>query len=343
MVPLELWGPEGCVECKVKFDVADVAYPVVSLGKIIVSGFTFSFDDYKCYMHKGNQRVETFRKGRIFVLRMRRRWMESKIQMVASIEKLTAEEMEIDDDKEGAGVARTEPRADEPGDEPSPPRPREVRPSSIRSGAESVRLHNLTHWWVSCSLVQKEHSWMNRERERQFSCWSARTMTICPRQKCVRKLEYDVEMVLRFLSTYESVEIKTDGEPSIVEITRRIQARRDKTTTLTQTSVGGHQEIGAVERAKGIVRAQLRAYYLDVQDRMKVRIIPDTQLFPWMLRHSVWTMMRYQSDQRTNTDSVWENKRLSIRISVGTIWRSGHDKNCRRWQDESRQTGQYLG
>ena len=74
--------------------------------------------------------------------------------------------------------------------------------------------------------------------------------------------EYGVEMVLRFLSTYESVEIKTDGEPSIVEIARRVQARRDKTTTLAQTSVGGHQEIGAVERANGTVQAQLRAYYL---------------------------------------------------------------------------------
>ena len=34
--------------------------------------------------------------------------------------------------------------------------------------------------------------------------------------------EYGVEMVIRFLSTYESVEMKTDGEPSsIVEIARR--------------------------------------------------------------------------------------------------------------------------
>ena len=32
---------------------------------------------------------------------------------------------------------------------------------------------------------------------------------------------------------------------------------------------------------------------------MKVRIIPGTQLFPWMLRHSVWTVVRYQYDQRT--------------------------------------------
>ena len=32
---------------------------------------------------------------------------------------------------------------------------------------------------------------------------------------------------------------------------------------------------------------------------MKVRIIPGTLLFPWMLRHSAWTVVRYQSDQRT--------------------------------------------
>ena len=70
VVPLELWGPEGSVQCKIKFDVADLAYPVVSLGKMIESGFTCSFDDCKCYMHRGNKRVEIFRKGR-------HRWQKS--------------------------------------------------------------------------------------------------------------------------------------------------------------------------------------------------------------------------------------------------------------------------
>ena len=45
VVLLELWGPEGNVQCMVKFDVADMAYPVVSLGKMIETCFTFSFDD----------------------------------------------------------------------------------------------------------------------------------------------------------------------------------------------------------------------------------------------------------------------------------------------------------
>ena len=70
---LEMWGNELRVECKVKFDVADDAYPVASLGKMIESGFTFSFDDYKCHVHQGNQRAEIFRTGRIFVLQMGRR------------------------------------------------------------------------------------------------------------------------------------------------------------------------------------------------------------------------------------------------------------------------------
>ena len=118
--------------------------------------------------------------------------------------------------------------------------------------------------------------------------------------------EYGVEMVLRFLSTYESVEIKTDGEPSIVEIARRVQARRDKTTTLAQTSVGGHQEIGAVERANGTVQAQLRAYYPDVQDRMKVRFIPGAQLFPWMLRQiKERNRLRMREQEVVDTNQRW--------------------------------------
>ena len=78
--------------------------------------------------------------------------------MVAPIDGVAEEEVEIDDDGEGAGDARAEPRADEPGDDPPPPRPREVRPSPIRPGAEAVRQHNLAHcpyqsWCEVCVCV----------------------------------------------------------------------------------------------------------------------------------------------------------------------------------------------
>ena len=117
-VPLELWGPEGRVECEVKFDVANVAYPVVSLGKMIESGFTLSFDDYKCYMYRDSKRVEIFRKGRIFVLKMRRRRLKSTAHIVAPIDGIADDKMEVDDDGEGAGDAIVGPRANEPRDDP---------------------------------------------------------------------------------------------------------------------------------------------------------------------------------------------------------------------------------
>ena len=49
--------------------------------------------------------------------------------MVAPIDEVADEEMEVDDDGEGGGDARAEPRADEPRDDPPLPRPREARPS----------------------------------------------------------------------------------------------------------------------------------------------------------------------------------------------------------------------
>ena len=344
VVPLELWGPEGNVPCMVKFDVADVAYPVVSLGKMIETGFTFSFNDYKCYMHKGNRLVEIFRKGRIFVLRMRRKWLKGG--MVAPIDgpsRCREIEMDVTEENtcvdpgtaaaEAAEAVRT--RVDEPGDDPPPPQPREVRPCSTRPGAEAVRQHNLTHcpyqsWCEVCVASKDKSDHYHKEAPEQKDTDVARVqmdftfvgaegsfvdeprakstviMVICKDDgnlaaTVVRTKtdEYGIELVLRFLNNYERVEIKTDGEPSIMEIARRVQSRRDRMTSLAQSSVGGHQEVGAVERANGAIQAQLRAYYLDVLDRMKVRIIPGALLFPWMLRHSAWTVVRYQSDQKT--------------------------------------------
>ena len=88
--------------------------------------------------------------------------MKSAAQMVAPIDEVADEEMEVDDGGEAAGDARAGPRADEPGDDPPPPRSREVRPSPIRPGAEAVRQHNLTHCpcqsWCEVCVASKGKS-----------------------------------------------------------------------------------------------------------------------------------------------------------------------------------------
>ena len=267
--------------------------------------------------------------------------------MVAPIEEVVAGEMEIDDDGEGEEDARAETRADEPGDEPPPPQPREVRPSAMRPGAEIVRSHNLTHCPYQslcevCVVSKGRSDHYHREASQSIDGDIARIqmdfmfvgaegtfvdepkakatvlMVICKDDGNLSATEvrskndkYGLEMVIRFLSTYESVEIKTNGEPSIVEVARRVRGRRDKTTTLTQTSVACHQEIGAVERTNGTNHSRYTVVSMDVA--------------AFCLDGGALSVR-----SKNETDPVRENKRLSIRISVRTIWRSGHDEDCRR-------------
>ena len=136
--------------------------------------------------------------------------------------------------------------------------------SSMRPGAEIVRLHNLTHcpyqsWCGVCVASKGKRDHYHREApqpidgdiamiQMDFMFVGAEgTFVDEPRARATVLMvickddgnlsatevrsktdEYGVEMVIRFLSTYESVEIKTDGEPSIGEIARRVQARREK-------------------------------------------------------------------------------------------------------------------
>ena len=129
-----------------------------------------------------------------------------------------------------------------------------LRPSPIRPGAEVVRQHNLTHcpyqsWCKVCVASNGKSDHYHREAPQPMEGDVARiqmdfmfvgaegTLEDEPRAKATVLMvickddgnlsatevraktdEYGVEMMLRFLSMYEDVEIKTDGEPSIVEI-----------------------------------------------------------------------------------------------------------------------------
>ena len=57
--------------------------------------------------------------------------------MVPPIDEVADEEMEVDDDGEGAGEARAGPRVDEPGDDPPSPRPRKVTTKSNTTRSRS--------------------------------------------------------------------------------------------------------------------------------------------------------------------------------------------------------------
>ena len=128
-------------------------------------------------MHKGSRRVEIFRKGRIFVLRTKCKWLKSgMVALTYGPSRCGEIEMDVTKDStctdvgtaaaEGAVAVRTQ--VDETGDGPPPPRPREVRPCSTRPGAEAVRHHNLTHcpyqsWFEVCVATESGSDHYHKE------------------------------------------------------------------------------------------------------------------------------------------------------------------------------------
>ena len=222
-------------------------------------------------------------------------------------------------------------------------------------GAESVRLHNLTHcphqsWCEVCVASKGRSDHYHREAPQPMDGDAARIqmdfmfvgaegtfvdeprgratvlMVICKDDGNLSATEvrsktdeYGVEMVLRFLSTYESNKIKTDGEPSIVEIARRVQARRDKNNDKRVLEVTnwscGTCEWNSAGAVASVLPGCARSYESENHSRYTV-VSMDVAAF---------CLGRWCA-----ASPIKENKRLSIRISDGTIWRSGHGEDCRR-------------
>lgn len=61
------------MSASVKFYVADVVYHVLSLGRLIPTGYMFSFGQHERYMANDGVRAKTYPKGKALVLRVRRR------------------------------------------------------------------------------------------------------------------------------------------------------------------------------------------------------------------------------------------------------------------------------
>ena len=228
--------------------------------------------------------------------------------MVAPIDEVANEEMEVDDDGEGAGDARAEPRADEPGDDPPPPRPREVRPSPIRPGAEAVRQHNLTHcpyqsWCEVCVASKGKSDFYHREATQPMDGDVARIqmdfMFVCAEGTFVDEP--------RAKATVLMVICKDDGNLSATEVRAKtdeygvemvLQHCRDlseSASSTRQNNDSGTDECWRTPR--------------DWSGRTceRKRAGPVASVLPgcarahesWSHSRPVWTVVRYQSDQRT--------------------------------------------
>ena len=99
---------------------------------------------------------------------------------------------------------------------------------------------------------------------------------------------------LRQLGHYGTLIIKTDGEPSLVELMTRVAAKREAGTILQRSPPYDSQANGLVERAVRSVEELTPVTKLDVERRLGVQISVQDPAFAWLLRHATHLLNWFQ-------------------------------------------------
>lgn len=107
---------------------------------------------------------------------------------------------------------------------------------------------------------------------------------------------------------YHSVSLRSDGESSITDVAKEIRKQVEVVTAVETTPKESHSSLGGVEnahgRAAGVVRTLKRAlekrYHCVLQKRHPV--------MSWLVRHSGWTITRFQPRAATGRTPYEELK-----------------------------------
>ena len=99
---------------------------------------------------------------------------------------------------------------------------------------------------------------------------------------------------LRQLGHYGDLVLKTDGEPSLVELMTRVAEKRAAGTILQRSPPYDSQANGLVERAVRSVEEMCRVTKIDLEQRIGTQASVSDQIFAWILRHAIFLLNRFR-------------------------------------------------
>ena len=89
------------------------------------------------------------------------------------------------------------------------------------------------------------------------------------------------------------ITLHTDGEPAILSLVNFVKLRRKDDTILEQAPRYSSSSSGIVENMIKRIQGQCRARRSDLESRYRIVLGVDSITWPWLVRHAMWLMARY--------------------------------------------------
>ena len=88
--------------------------------------------------------------------------------------------------------------------------------------------------------------------------------------------------------------MRSDGEPSIIDLKQELQLMREEETMLEESPTGESQSNGASEQTVKEVTAMARTWKSSVEDRYGVKLAYDHPIIAWMIKYSGDVITRHK-------------------------------------------------
>ncbi|CAE7209052.1 lgrA, partial [Symbiodinium natans] len=100
---------------------------------------------------------------------------------------------------------------------------------------------------------------------------------------------------------WDKVVIHFDQESALNKIYERVQKEMGDTVTLRRSPRYSSQSLADGEMVNGFLAGKIRTWLAEVSEKYKVKIGCDSVLFPWIVRHSAWTVARFHINHSKTT------------------------------------------
>jgi hypothetical protein len=110
-----------------------------------------------------------------------------------------------------------------------------------------------------------------------------------------RKDVFAQAAVQGFINTLgtKKITLQTDGENSLKDLMHAAREKSKIEIIYRNSSVGDHQLNGAAETAVEECECQVRAMTRQIESRYNISLPPSSWIFPWIVRHASWTLIRF--------------------------------------------------